>query len=40
MFITFCQYEMSFFKFIGFALFFVRLRGGTVQIPFFHFETF
>ena len=39
MFIPFCRYEMSFFKFIGFGLYFVRLRGGTVQIPFFDFET-
>ena len=29
---------MSLFKFVGFGLFFVRLHGVSVQIPFFHFE--
>ena len=36
--ISFCQYKMSLFKFICSGLFFVRLRGGSVQIPFFHLE--
>ena len=35
LFITFCQYKMSLFKFIGLGLLFVRLRGGSVKIPFF-----
>ena len=38
--ITFCQYKMSLFKFIGFGVFFVRLRGGSVQISFFHLQIF
>ena len=32
LFVTFCQYKMPLFKFIGFGLFFVRPRGGSVQI--------
>ena len=38
LFIAFCQYKMSLFKFIGFILFFIHLHWGSVQIPFFHFE--
>ena len=29
---------MSLFQFIGFGLFFVHLRGGSVQIPIFRLE--
>ena len=29
---------MSLFKFIGFGLFFVCVRGGSMHIPFFHLE--
>ena len=29
---------MPLFKFIGFGLFFVRPRGGSVQLSFIHFE--